>query len=161
MDRILVSACLLGRPVRYDGSHKSSNDVLLERWHKQGRLISICPEVMAGFPTPRPPAEIEHGKSAELVHAGLAKIFEENGNDVTSQFLSGAQIALNVALENNCRFAILTDGSPSCGSTYVYDGTFGGGQIADIGVVTHLLRENSITVFPETAISELARLIKD
>jgi hypothetical protein len=40
-DKILVSACLLGRPVRYNGSAKTIEHPALERWRQEGRIVSI------------------------------------------------------------------------------------------------------------------------
>ena len=53
MPRILVSACLLGQPVRYDGRAKPMHDRLLATWQAQGWLVPLCPEVAAGLPTAR------------------------------------------------------------------------------------------------------------
>ena len=72
MERILISACLLGRPVRYDGRDKLLPHPLLDRWTREGRLVPVCPEVLAGFPTPRPPAEIEPGAQGAKVLRGGA-----------------------------------------------------------------------------------------
>ncbi|MEV4252932.1 DUF523 domain-containing protein [Spirillospora sp. NPDC049652] len=58
MERILVSSCLLGRPVRYDGAAKPVTDDLFERWRAEGRLVAVCPEIAGGLPVPRPAAEI-------------------------------------------------------------------------------------------------------
>src|SRR4051812_32550340 len=56
--KVLVSACLLGAPVRYNGKDKKSSHAVLQRWIDEGRVVSVCPEVMGGLGTPRPPAEI-------------------------------------------------------------------------------------------------------
>lgn len=156
MDKILVSACLLGKPVRYHGRGKPLDHDLIMRWHLEGRLVSICPEVIAGFPTPRPPAEIANGANGNDVLDKTATIHEFNGGDVTSMFLKGAEIALKTAQKNKCKFALLTDGSPSCGSTYVYDGSFNNSKIAGLGVVTALLNRHGIEVYSEKHINELA-----
>lgn len=58
---ILISACLLGNPVRYNGTDLLLDHPLLKQWHKEGKLISICPEVAGGLPAPRPPAEVVNG----------------------------------------------------------------------------------------------------
>lgn len=161
MDRILVSACLLGRPVRYDGRAKSlQSSAALRQWHCEGRVVPLCPEVAAGFPTPRPPAEIEAGKDGTGVLLGDASIREETGGEVTAQFRLGAEIALETARANNCRFALLTDGSPSCGSTFIYSGAFDGLSRPGLGVVAALLSENGIAVFSEDRLDALAREIE-
>ncbi len=159
MNKILISACLLGRPVRYDGRGKFLEDQLIETWQAEGRLVSVCPEVMAGFPTPRPPAEIQHGFDGIDALTGKASIFEDTGRDVTQPFINGAQATLKIAQEHCCRFALLTDGSPSCGSTFIYDGEFRGSRKEGVGVVTALLQENGIEVFPEAQLADLADVL--
>lgn len=49
MQKVLVSSCLLGNPVRYNGSHASSDSTILDKWVREGRVISFCPELAAGF----------------------------------------------------------------------------------------------------------------
>lgn len=159
--RILVSACLLGQPVRYNGSAKPAAHPLLEQWRQQGRLVAICPELSAGFSVPRPAAEIAEARDGEAVLAGTASVIEATGGDVTDHYLAGARSALALALEHDCRFAVLADGSPSCGSGFIYDGSFGGRKHAGIGVTTALLRQHGIEVFAETEIDALhARLLQ-
>jgi len=159
--RILVSSCLLGQPIRYNGSAKSAAHPLLEQWRQEGRLVAICPELSAGFGVPRPAAEIAEARDGEAVLAGAASVIEATGGDVTDLYVAGAQSALALALEHDCRFAVLTDGSPSCGSGFIYDGSFGGRRHAGIGVTTALLRQHGIEVFAETEIDVLqARLLQ-
>ncbi|WP_412049595.1 DUF523 domain-containing protein [Hoeflea sp. Naph1] len=159
MEKILVSACLLGSPVRYNGSDRLVENSLLTLWRKQGRIVPLCPEVAAGFPTPRPPAEIEPGLLGDDVLAGRARIFDQTGADVTSPFRLGAEIALETALSQGCRFALLTDGSPSCGTSSVYSGHFDGVAREGAGVVAALLSQNGITVFSENQIGQLAEAL--
>jgi len=160
MEKILVSACLLGQPVRYNGKAFSFKNHLLGVWQKEGRIVSLCPEMASGFPVPRPSAEIEFLREGSDILAGSSQVFEDNGDDVTALFVEGAQIALDVAIANNCRFALLTDGSPSCGSTFIYDGTFNNVQKQGAGVVAALLVENGIRVFSQRNIGELADALK-
>lgn len=159
MDKILVSACLLGSPVRYNGSDRLVEHSLMELWREQGRIVPLCPEVAAGFPTPRPPAEIQPGLLGVDVLAGKARIFDDTGEDVTSPFRLGAEIALETALSQGCRFALLTDGSPSCGSSFIYSGRFDGVARRGSGVVASLLSENGIAIFSENQIGELAEAL--
>jgi len=93
VDRILISACLLGRPVRYDGRGKAISDPRLERWKTEGRLVPVCPEVLAGLPTPRPQAEIEPGHSGQDVLDGRGRVFEATGRDASDDFRRGAEAA--------------------------------------------------------------------
>ncbi|WP_321934594.1 DUF523 domain-containing protein [Paraburkholderia sp. J8-2] len=155
LHRILVSACLLGNPVRYNGSAKTVAHALIEQWQREGCLVPVCPEVAGGFGVPRPPAEIAHGALGTAVLAGHAHVIDVRGEDVTAQFVDGAHVALELALAHDCRFALLVDGSPSCGSRVIYDGSFTGRKQAGAGVTTALLRQHGIEVFAETEIDAL------
>ena len=158
-EKLLVSACLLGRPVRYDGNAKTLHDSLLDRWMQEGRVVPVCPELLAGLPTPRPPAEIAREESGAAVLRGTASIIEASGEDVTATYVAGARAALELAVREGCRFALLTDGSPSCGSSFIYDGSFTGRRHAGEGVAAALLREHGIQVFSPHQISQIAALI--
>ena len=160
MTRILVSACLLGRKVRHDGSDKAVDDPAIARWQREGRLVPVCPEVAAGFPTPRPAAEIDGAGGGDGVLDGRARVVETTGADVTASFIDGAHVALSVAQQHGCTHALLTDASPSCGSRAIHDGTFGGGKTAGMGVTTALLRRHGIKVFAHTQIEELERSLR-
>ena len=154
-EKILVSACLLGRPVRYNGSAKTVTHPALDQWRREGRLVSICSELTAGFSVPRPPAEIAASQSGEAVLSEGARIIEATGTDVTDLYVAGARAALDLAREHDCRFALLIDGSPSCGSGFIYDGTFAGRKHVGAGVTAALLQRNGIEVFAETEIDAL------
>jgi hypothetical protein len=54
----------------------------------------------------------------------------------------------------------LTDGSPSCGTTYAYDGTFSGGSVEGRGVTARLLADQGLRVFPEDQIDEADRYLR-
>lgn len=145
MEKILISACLLGIPCRYDGKSKNKLDgeslsSLLQKYD----LIPVCPEIYGGLPTPRPKSE----RVGE-------RVLMENGNDVTENFLRGAEAALEMAKIFNCNTAVLKERSPSCGKGAVYDGTFGGALAAGDGVTAQLLIKNGICVFGESEISKL------
>ncbi len=154
--KILVSACLLGHAVRYDGKGKPLAHPLLERWKEEGRVVTICPEMSAGMPVPRPPAEIENGLSGEDVLAGRARVMEITGGDVTAEFIAGAENAVALAKANNCRHALLIDGSPSCGSGFIYDGSFAGRKLAGNGVTAALMMRAGIAVYSDRQIEDLA-----
>ncbi|MEL7097754.1 MAG: DUF523 domain-containing protein [Pseudomonadota bacterium] len=157
--RILVSACLLGQPVRYDGGAKTLQNELLDQWQAEGRVVPLCPEVSAGFPTPRAPAEIAPGTSGADVWRGAGQIREDTGRDVTETFRRGAQIAVAHARKAGCRFALLIDGSPSCGSTFIYSGMFDGQKRVGQGVVAAALREDGVQVFAPSDIEALAQAL--
>jgi uncharacterized protein YbbK (DUF523 family) len=153
VEKILVSACLLGSPVRYNGTDKKSNHPILQRWIDEGRVVSVCPEVLGGLGTPRPPAEIVH-------IGGIRRVTANTGRDVTSEFERGAAEAVEQAVRHGARVAILKEGSPSCGSAYVYDGTFTSTRVDGAGVTTALLRDHGIRVFSEQALDAAAEYVE-
>jgi uncharacterized protein YbbK (DUF523 family) len=157
--RILVSACLIGQPVRYDGRGRRVEDATLARWQAEGRLVPFCPEVAGGLPTPRPAAEITPGGDGAAVLAGAARIVTREGADVTAAFIAGARLTVLRAKESGCRFALLAEGSPSCGSGFIHDGTFSGRRVTGAGVTATMLREAGIAVFAPDGIADLARAL--
>jgi uncharacterized protein YbbK (DUF523 family) len=159
MSKILVSGCLAGLPVRYDGRAKTLASTLLQTWRDEGRLVVVCPEVAAGFATPRRPAEIQMRRSGHDVLAGTAQIHDDTGADVTALFIDGARHTLEQALTHGCRYALLADGSPSCGSSFIYDGSFSGVAHDASGVTAALLAREGIRVFAPSRLDELALLI--
>ena len=158
MGRILISACLLGRPVRYDGAGKRLADPRIDRWQAEGRLVPVCPELMGELTVPRPAAEIVGG-SGDDVLTGKARVVAATGEDVTAAFLAGAEAALDLARRMGCGHALLIDRSPSCGSLSIYDGTFSGRRIMGAGVVAALLAAHGIRVFADHEIDRLAETI--
>ncbi|MGV2121643.1 DUF523 domain-containing protein [Agrobacterium vitis] len=155
IDKILISACLMGRPVRYDGKGKPLHHPAIARWQDEGRLVAFCPEQAGGLPTPRPPAEIEQGGNGEDVLQGRARVLEVTGGDVTAEFIAGGSKAVDVALEQGCRYALLIDGSPSCGSGFIYDGSFSGTRHPGFGVTAALLKQAGVAVFSDREIDAL------
>lgn len=155
MEQILVSACLLGRPVRFDGTGKRSSDPLFEQWRAEGRLVAFCPEVSGGLPVPRPAAEITGGSGGDVLD-GRARVLTRDGGDVTGYFLDGARQALEQARAHGARIAILKEGSPSCGGLRIHDGSFEGRKVPGEGVTTALLERNGIAVFAEDAVAAAA-----
>ena len=147
--RILVSACLLGHPVRYNGLDKKTDDDHLRRWVEEGRVVSVCPEVAGGLPVPRPPAEIAGGGGGAAVLSGEARVIALTGADVTLEFVHGADHALAKAAEHGIRVAVLKEGSPSCGSSYSYDGSFTGARVPVPGVTAARLAAAGLRVFSE------------
>lgn len=142
MEKILISACLVGDKTRYDG-HTNYNpkiEALLEKYE----LVPFCPEVEGGLTTPREPSEKQGNK-----------VVMKNGRDVTRQFEKGAELALNIVDYLGIKIAILKDGSPSCGSTEIHDGSFTGRKIPGNGVTAELLKRKGIKVLTENEIDTL------
>lgn len=156
--KVLVSACLLGDKVRYNGSSLQLDNRLLDEMSQLCTFIPCCPELAGGLAVPRAPVEIvADGKNigGERVLSGQAQVKTAAGDDVTEQFVQGAEKALQICREQNVRIAILTERSPSCGVTMIYDGTFSGRKIAGRGVTTALLRQNGIQVFSQHQLDEI------
>lgn len=150
----------MGFRVRYNASDKPCVFAELAKLQQTGRLVIHCPELAAGLPTPRLPAELSDG-DGEAALRGEARILESNGNDVTQHYVLAAWLALTTALHNGCRYALLTDGSPTCGSQTRYDGHFSGNRIAGAGVAAALLRQHGIEVFSEKSLPQLLQRIAD
>lgn len=139
---ILISACLLGMPCRYDGNDNYNEKILaLGEYHN---LIPVCPEQMGGLPTPRTPAE----RVGQFV-------LTRDGEDVTDEYRRGAEFALKMARDNDCSAAVLKERSPSCGSGKIYDGSFSGTLTDGWGVTAELLLQNGISVYGESEIDRL------
>jgi len=162
MQKILVSRCLLGQRVRYDGGAHGPFTVL-ERWQQEGRIVPLCPEVAGGLPTPRAPAEIAGGQGAQVLD-GLLAVMTVEGEDVTAAFVSGAEQALALVAQHGIRLALLKARSPSCGNRENYDGSFSGTKVAGEGVTAAALRRAGVRVFSEeelpaaeAALAELER----
>jgi uncharacterized protein YbbK (DUF523 family) len=156
--KVLVSSCLLGEPVRFHGGHALCEDDVIQRWKAEGRLVPLCPETAAGLPVPRPPAEIIGGDGADVLRGG-AYVGDSTGADVTAAFLRGARAVLTVALGQGVRAAVLKDGSPSCGSSYIYDGSFRGQRDVGQGVTAALLSEAGVRVFSDRQVEEAAAYV--
>lgn len=143
---ILVSACLLGINCKYSGDNNESEKV--REYLKDKPFILVCPEQLGGLTTPRDPAEI----ISKDKYGNQNKVISNKNIDVTDNFKKGAVETLKIAQIYECREAILKEGSPSCGSSLIYDGTFSGKKIPGQGVTTALLRQNNIKVTSEKEI---------
>lgn len=157
MQRVLVSRCLLGHRVRYDGG-ASGPYALLEQWQAEGRVVPLCPEVAGGLPTPRPAAEIPGGQGRAVL-AGQALVIARDGEDVTAPFMAGAQRALECVRRYGIRVAVLKANSPSCGNEHTYDGSFSGTRVVGEGVTAALLRLEGVLVFNEHQLEQARKAL--
>ncbi|MFJ4137550.1 DUF523 domain-containing protein [Pseudomonas fragi] len=155
--KVLVSRCLLGHRVRYDGG-ASGPYAQLAQWQAEGRVIALCPEVAGGLPTPRAAAEIPGGQGVEVL-AGKAAVITTEGEDVTEAFVSGAHQALALVERHGIRLAILKANSPSCGNRLTYDGSFSGVKVEGQGVTAALLTRAGVQVFSELELEEAAKAL--
>jgi uncharacterized protein YbbK (DUF523 family) len=157
--KVLVSRCLLGDSVRYDGGAHGPFDQL-RRWQAQGRVVPLCPEVFGGLPAPRPPAEIPGGQGWQVLD-GLVPVLTDSGVDVTAAFKAGAAEAVRLIELHGIRVAVLQARSPSCGNEENYDGSFTGTRIEGQGVTAAALGRLGIRVFNENQLEEASRLLAE
>ena len=143
---ILVSACLLGINCKYNGDNNKDDKVV--EYLRDKEFIIICPEQLGGMSTPRDPSEIIR-LDGHAVISGKTSVITNKRLDVTRKFKKGAEESLKIAQIYNCKEAILKEGSPSCGSGYIYNGTFTGKKIAGVGVTTALFKSSGIKVISE------------
>lgn len=129
--KILVSACLMGENCKYNGGNNYSEK--LHEFIKDHEVITVCPEVMGGLPTPRLPSEIVGDR-----------VVNNSGIDVTNEFVLGANKAMEYI--TGIDMAILQSRSPSCGTNEIYDGTFSGNKIMGDGIFVRMLKEKGIKV---------------
>ena len=115
---------------------------------KDKQFIMVCPEQLGGLSTPRDPSEIIR-LDGNAVIEGKTSVINNKRLDVTKKFKQGAMETLKIADLYGCKKAILKEGSPSCGSSLIYDGTFTGKKVSGVGVTTALLRQNGIEVISE------------
>jgi len=143
---ILVSSCLAGLKVRYNGT--DSLDDRISKLIEENKAFTVCPELLGGFSTPRQPAEIIGGDGEDVLD-GKAKVVEKGGKDVTKLYLTGAYETLDIAKKMNATLVVLKENSPSCGSSMIYNGDFKGNKIVGNGVTSALLKRNGIQVLSE------------
>ena len=129
-----------------------------EHLRQQAILIPFCPEVAAGCPAPRPPCEMVGGNGGDVLN-GKAVVINREGADLTAAFIEGARKALQVARENGVTAAILKEGSPSCGSSLIYDGAFSGKRIPGRGVTAALLQQNGVKLFSEVDLPQIPTVV--
>ncbi len=159
MEKILISACLAGDLVRYDGKRVPLTNILLSKWNQKGMLINVCPEVSGGLKIPRLEAQIVNGTGQDVLE-GKAKVVDIEGHDVTLFFIRGAQYALRQVEKHKIEIAILKEKSPSCGVHHIYDGNFDSTLIPGVGVTTAILKQRGINVFSENELDRARMLLK-
>lgn len=138
--KILVSSCLLGMKINYEGKAYPVDELC--QLLRQGQAIPICPEVLASLPIPRDPAEI-------VMVNGERKVYNNKEIDVTEEYRLGAQRTLDTARTSGAKIAIMKSNSPSCGCGKIYDGSFSENLIDGDGITVALLKENGIRVITE------------
>ena len=147
--KVLISACLLGDNVKYSGGNNLTPELvtLLEKYNV--KIVKICPECFAGLPIPRVPSEIRGDK-----------VFSKDGWDITEEFLSGAEKTYQIAKRKQVDFAILKERSPSCGNSFIYDGSFSGKVIQGQGLTARRLNKENIVIFSEENLKEIEKYLE-
>jgi uncharacterized protein YbbK (DUF523 family) len=139
----LVSACLAGIPCRYDGQAKGREEMIA--LVQSGEAHPFCPEALGGLKIPRVPSEIVGGDGEDVLD-GYAKVMSRDGQDVTDEFVRGAQAVLELCHKLGADEVLMKAKSPSCGIGRIYDGSFSGTLRAGDGVTAALLKRNHIRV---------------
>ena len=152
--KVLISACLLGENVKYDGGNNFLDHPVVKKWKTLGLVVPVCPEVAGGLTIPRPGAEIVSGYSGKDVISGSGKVMTIESVDVTSKFIKGANVALTLVKQHGIKLAILKARSPSCGNYQIYDGTHSNTKVDGEGVTTALLHQSGVRDFNETELAD-------
>lgn len=159
MQYILISSCLIGNKVRYDGGHCKVSDQCIQSWQNAKVLVPLCPEVHSGLPVPRLSAEVRNYSAISTMQE-KTKVFDKENSDITHNYIEGAKAALRLCNKFSIKMAILKEYSPSCGVQKIYDGNFSGRKIKGMGVTTSHLLQNGIKVFSEYQIQEALEYYK-
>ena len=106
--RILVSACLLGEKVRYDGGHK--RDLFLnETLDPFVEWVRVCPEVDCGLPVPREAMRLVGDPARPRL------VTNRSGIDHTERMERWAKARLDELSRLDLRGYVCKKDSPSCG----------------------------------------------
>jgi FdhD protein len=147
--RVGISACLLGEPVRYDGRHKR-DDGLLDALGAEVDWVAVCPEVEAGFGTPREPMDLVANAG------GVALMTISTGRDMTTTMQRYAERRVAELAHLDLDGYVLKSESPSCGINDVPlrspDGI--GARLHGSGLFAHAL----MTRLPALPITDERRL---
>jgi uncharacterized protein YbbK (DUF523 family) len=142
---VLVSACLLGINCRYDGGSNLNQRVIDYLSGHRLQAIPVCPEQLAGLPTPRPKAWFTCGDGLGYLQQ-QAQLHNEHGHNVGPTFLHGARETLKIARFCGCSTAIMKERSPSCGRRQIYRHKE---LVTGTGLTSALLQQAGITVTSE------------
>ncbi|MCF8054499.1 MAG: 2-thiouracil desulfurase family protein [Deltaproteobacteria bacterium] len=105
---LLVSACLAGRPVRYDGARCSAEN-LLTFIGKRFNLLPVCPEFECGLGVPREVCALHGSKNSPRC------VTKYSRRDLTDVLLRWTYKKLRILETKTIVGAIFKSKSPSCG----------------------------------------------
>jgi len=106
--RLGVSACLLGRNVRYDGGHKK-NEFCVDVLGPFVEWVPVCPEVEVGMGTPRPSVRLVGPSEAPRMVA------ERTGEDWTERMEALVRQRVEALADQDLAGFVTKKDSPSCG----------------------------------------------
>ncbi len=131
--RVAISACLLGKPVRYNGEHKKQ-DWLVEHLGKFVTWAPVCPELEMGLGVPRATMSLRGAISDPHL------IVKGSGEDLTSKAQETSRRLVDQL--GSIDGAILKRSSPSCGleKVKVY-GASGSPHAAGVGFFASVLKD--------------------
>ena len=141
-EKLLISACLLGRNCKYNGGNNYAP--LTEELKERYDLVPVCPEAFGLLPIPHDPSE----------RVG-DRVLSRSGADVTAAFQKGAEKTVEAARKAGARKAVLKERSPSCGFGAIYDGTFTGTVVPGDGVAAQALAAEGVAIWGESRMEEL------
>ena len=148
--RVGISACLLGEEVRFDGGHKRA-EFLVHAFGPSVRWVPICPEVEAGFGTPREAMHLTRVTgSIRLVTVGTAR-------DVTTPMDEFIRRRVPELQWEELSGYVLKKNSPSCGLENVEIHNQQGGVIES---GRGLFAEALVRQFPQLPVEEEGRLVR-
>ncbi|OGB66165.1 MAG: hypothetical protein A2Y94_01710 [Caldithrix sp. RBG_13_44_9] len=159
MIKILISGCLLGEKVWYDGEKITLNSSIINQWQQEGRLISFCPEVAGGLPVPRLPSEIQSGDGRDVL-TGKARIVDSNRVEVTDYFIRGARSVVRILETNLIKMAVLKSLSPACSKIYIYDGSFSNKIKPGAGILASFLNDYHLKLFDENELESACQYLQ-
>lgn len=129
--RYAISSCLMGLNCKYSGGNNANEQLI--SFLKDKAYICVCPEVLGGLPIPRACAE----RRKDI-------IINTNSENVSEQFMKGAELALMKVQNFHVDIVILQPRSPSCGVGEIYDGSFTNRLIEGNGMFAQSLLNNGI-----------------
>ena len=144
MQKLLVSACLVGEKTNYKGEGNYCSQI--EKLKEKYELVIFCPEVEGGLPIPRIPSEIKG-----------SQVINKEGQNVTRNYELGANKALGLCKYLGITKAVLKEKSPSCGTHLIHNGSFDDRLIAGMGVTARVLKDHGIEVYSEDEIDKLLK----
>lgn len=150
MRKIIMSACLAGENCKYSGGNNLIEDDYIRDLIKRDKVILVCPEVLGGLCTPRPPAEIIKGR-----------VINKEGVDVTREYVRGAKLTLSIANDSDIVLCLMKERSPSCGVHAIYDGTFSDVKIPGSGICSAMLKNAGYDVYSEIEINEVKKILME